>query len=299
MHLNYQGRTLEVGAAESVLNGLLRDQIQMTFGCRQGNCHACMLQAVEGPVSSRSQEGLRDTLRSEGYFLACRCYPTADLTLVKKAATTHTVAPVVAVEALSDSVVRVRLRPQQQFPHHVPHHAGQCVILQEEPYALASLAREDTLDIHARAPGWALGTAFDLEGPLGDSYYVPGNQQDALLLAGQGRGLAALYGIARDALERGHGGPIWLLHGPDFYLSDELRALENGHPQFHFVAVEDDVAGEVRVRFADLRGWRVYLAGNAGLVQALRRACFQAGAEMATIHADVLLDGKRPPAAAG
>ena len=47
------------------------------------------------------------------------------------------------------------------------------------------------------------GEAVRLQGPVGECFYVPGQPEQPLLLAGTGTGLAPLYGIVRDALAAG------------------------------------------------------------------------------------------------
>jgi CDP-4-dehydro-6-deoxyglucose reductase, E3 len=299
LHLQYEGRELEVAAAESVLNCLRRHNIPISFGCKQGVCQACMLQAVSGHVSERAQDGLRDTLRHEGYFLACRLYPTGDMTLRLKAPTTHTQATVAAVEPLSEEVVRVLLRCAEPFHYH----AGQVVRTPAGDFAIANLPREESLEVHAAAGTWTVGDTFPLEGPIGDSYYVPGDQQDSLLLAGHDTGFAALYGIAREALSAGHKGPIFVHIPSGCYGTERLQELAREYPQFQYLQIDSDLSTAVAKHFPNLTGWRIYLSGTTERSQALRRACFQSGAVMSAIHATLLplagLLPKRPDTAAG
>ena len=74
-----------------------------------------------------------------------------------------------------------------------------------------------------------IGERVSVLGPSGDCFYVPGKEEQPLLLVGTGTGLAPLYGILRDALRHGHRGPIHLFHGAlhkgGLYLVEELRRL--------------------------------------------------------------------------
>ena len=78
-----------------------------------------------------------------------------------------------------------------------------------------------------------------IQGPSGNCFYLPGQPDEPLLLAGTGTGLAPLYGIARDALTQGHCGPIWLFHGSlnpaGLYLQQELTDLAARHANFQYV----------------------------------------------------------------
>jgi len=284
-----QDRDFAVASTESVLDCLRRNQIPITFGCKQGVCQACMLKLVKGEVSPRSQEPLRDTLRAQGYFLACRCYPAADLTVVLSEEPFQTPARIVSQDRLAENVWRVRLRAEHPFPYR----AGQSVKVTGADgvariIALASLPDDEMLEIHVDAP--VAESALAVEGPFGDSFYVAEDQQGSLLLAGIGTGLAPLYAIARDALNSGHTGAIWLFHETTgMYLTQGLQELAAAHSNFHAVAVlERDPQGKledaISAQFPDLAGWRAYLASEPARVLSLRRLLFRAGMEMKAIH---------------
>ncbi|HEX8703813.1 MAG TPA: ferredoxin reductase, partial [Myxococcaceae bacterium] len=122
------------------------------------------------------------------------------------------------------------------------------------------------------------------------------------------------YGIARDALESGHTGPIWLFHGArdvrGLYLVDELRALAARHPNFHYrPSVLEGRLGEglhVGALDAQLRaelpkpvGFSAFLCGNPELVLSLRKKLFLAGLSLRDIHSDAFLPSAPRPAGAG
>ena len=132
------------------------------------------------------------------------------------------------------------------------------------------------------------------------------------MLAGAGTGLAPLWGILRDALAANHTGPIQLWHGaraPDgLYLRRELQELTTRHANFSYraCALEGDVVDDVtQGRLDDVllqavpsfSAQRVYLCGDAGLVQQLKRKVFLAGAALPEIHADAFV-GQPPNAVA-
>jgi CDP-4-dehydro-6-deoxyglucose reductase len=296
--IHYQDRDFAVAPTESVFDCLRRNSILLSSGCKQGVCHVCMVKLVAGTVPPRAQEPLRDTLRAQGYFLACRCYPTADLTVVPSIPPFQTRAQVVSRDWLTETVLRVRFRAEHPFPYH----AGQYVKLiradgLSRSVALASLPGEDLLEIHmddSLSQWLGAETTLTLEGPFGDSFYVAGNQQDSLLLAGNGTGLAPLYAITRDALASGHTGPIWLFHqAAGLYLTQELQALAAYHFNFHYVPVlERDQTGKledlIAAQLPNLAGWRAYLAGHPGTVRSLRRMLFRASVEMKAIHSNDL-----------
>jgi ferredoxin-NADP reductase len=180
-------------------------------------------------------------------------------------------------------------------------------------YSIASVPhRDEHIHLHVRRlaggrmSGWIHGElrpgqTVEIQGPAGDCFYVPGHPEQPLLLIGTGSGLAPLYGIVRDALSRGHGGPVRLFHGSrdlkGIYLVDELRALAGEHPNFGYVPCLSGPevpagfaagrAHEVALReVPDLRGWRLFLCGHPDMVKQAKKRAFLAGASMKDIHAD-------------
>jgi NAD(P)H-flavin reductase len=261
---------------------------------------------------------LKDSLRAQNYFLACQATPTEDLEISLAGATAlEASARIVGVERLTTDVLRILLEPQQAFAYR----AGQFVTLLRDDglaraYSLASLPAERGLELHVRllprgamsnwlASDSALGSLVRLRGPSGDCCYVPGYPDQPLVLVGVGTGLAPLWGVVREALAAKHHGRIELWHGartPEgLYLCDELTALAARHRNFsyHPCALEpgqtpsavplgllDQLLLEAVPSFAERR---VYLCGDAGIVQLIKRQVFLAGASLQQIHADAFV----------
>ncbi|MBM4202410.1 MAG: oxygenase, partial [Gammaproteobacteria bacterium] len=189
-------------------------------------------------------------------------------------------------------------------------------------YSIASVpARDRHLHLHVRRlargrlSGWIHdqlrpGHTVEIAGPTGDCFYAPGRPEQGLLLIGTGSGLAPLYGIARDALQQGHTGPIRLFHGSrdrrGLYLVEELRDLAQESPQFEYTPCISGpqvppgyAAGrpsDVALRDTpDPRSWRLFLCGHPDMVAATRRKAYLAGAAMKDIHADAFsIDSHTP-----
>jgi len=149
-------------------------------------------------------------------------------------------------------------------------------------YSIASLPEYSEIELHirripgGRMSGWfhdeaKAGDRISVVGPSGECFYVGGREDQPLLLAGTGTGLAPLYGIVRDALKSGHRGPIHLfhgaLHGKGLYLVDALRQLAAAHTQVHYTpAVLNGSEGDgcdigpidrvILNRIPVLTGWR-------------------------------------------
>jgi ferredoxin len=125
----------------SVLEALLDAGLEIPNDCRAGVCQSCLMQATAGPVPEGAQAGLRDTLRCQGYFLACRCHPQHDLEVRLPAARALRVtARVTGHECLAQDILRLRLGTAAGF-HYRP---GQYLTLwrdecQGRRYSLASV----------------------------------------------------------------------------------------------------------------------------------------------------------------
>jgi len=311
-----EGSTFELGPGETVLNGLLRNGVHVTSSCRVGACQTCLMRATQGAVPAASQYGLKDTMKARGYFLACVCRPEEDLELKGAGADIQVSASIVGLDKLSPTVVRVRLKTERAFDYRPGQYA---VILRNDglarSYSLASLPSEDALEMHVRKvpqgrmSSWLfdeakVGDAVVLQGPSGECFYVAGQPEQPLLLAGTGTGLAPLYGVLRDALLQGHTGPIWLFHGAlepsGLYLVSELRAIAEAHANVRYIpcVLRGEEAGEVRVGPLDqvlfkdlpkLKGFRSFVCGDPALVTALKKKIFLAGAPLREIYADAFL----------
>jgi ferredoxin-NADP reductase/ferredoxin len=313
--VRFDGHTYECGAQQSVLDALTAHGAPIPSSCRNGICQTCLMQAVDGLPPAQSQNGLKDTLKEQNYFLACSCYPESDLTVaLPDQIQTRAKAMVRGVDVLSAEIVRVRL----DCPLPLDYRAGQYINLFRDAtlmrsYSLASVPGSDA-DLHlhvrrlpqGRVSGWIhdelrAGDEVDISTAMGGCFYVPGNDEQGLLLIGTGSGLAPLYGILRDALTRGHRGPIKLYHGSrsaqELYLVDELRELAARHGNFVYtpcVSGADVPPGfapgrATSVALADtpnLTGWRAYLCGHPDMVKASKKQVFLAGASMKDIYAD-------------
>jgi NAD(P)H-flavin reductase/ferredoxin len=312
----FDGRDCEVLPGESVLDCLLRSGVAVPHSCKAGACQSCLMKASPGDALESAQAGLKDTLRAQGYFLACSLRPVADLAVSLPGGEVRTAARISRLEALNETVLRVRLRTAEPFSYF----AGQYVSLIREDglarsYSLASLPADGELELHVRRiPGGAMsewlhgespeGETVWLQGPAGNCFYVPGRPDEPLLLVGTGTGLAPLYGIVRDALAQGHTGPIWLFHGAltpaGLYLTDELQELAARYCNLQYVRAvlrdggSDGVeTGEldvcVRSRLPSLKGYKGYVCGDPALVNSLRKKLFLAGIASKAIYADAFL----------
>jgi len=314
--LQFQQKTYDCAPGETVLDCLTREGEAIPSSCRSGSCQTCLMRAVSGAAPpAAAQNGLKPTLRAQGYFLACVCRPQEgmEVVLAGEDVAQRTPAVVVGKERLNADILRLTLRCARPFEYQ----AGQFAHLYRNDglsrsYSLAGLPRPDGLvEFHVRRlPGGAMsawihetlevGDTIDVAGSYGNCFYMPDAPTQGMLLIGTGSGLAPLWGIVSDALKQGHTGPIRLYHGswkPEgLYLGDALRHLAAEHPNFTYVpcvdkdATEDHREGRAdllaHADLPDLKGWRVYLCGHPDMVKSARKRAFLAGASIQEIYAD-------------
>jgi ferredoxin-NADP reductase len=278
-----------------------------------------MMRAVSGSPPRNAQASLKDSWKVRGYFLACVCVPDGDLEVASPGADFRFKAVISGLRPLSKDVIEASLVADDGMEFR----AGQYVTVVREDglarsYSIASLPSEATVQLHirripnGRMSNWfhdeaRSGDSVTLLGPSGECFYVTGREDQPLLLAGTGTGLAPLYGILRDALQRGHRGPIQLFHGAlhqgGLYLTDELRALARQYAHLEYSptvlrgdgdAINDGVVVGamdqiIATRLPDLTGWRGFVCGDPNLVLDLKKKLFLAGMASREIHADAFI----------
>ncbi|MCX6380311.1 MAG: 2Fe-2S iron-sulfur cluster-binding protein [Armatimonadetes bacterium] len=313
--LTFQECTVECTPDETVLDALNRQGLEVPSSCRNGVCQTCLMHATEGNPPRTAQQGLKETLVAQGYFLACMCKPTESLTLClpDDSVVQKVRARVIYKEYLNADILRLRLLPCGAFTYR----AGQFVQIHRpngliRSYSIASVPTLDPLiELHVRLlPNGSMttwihkevgeGDYVELSGAKGDCFYLQGNTTRNILLIGTGSGLAPLWGIVRSALYAGHKGEIHLYHGswkPEgLYLEAELHALARDYPQFRYYPCVDDGAEAhhqqgradkiALAQHKNLSGWQVYLCGHPEMVKSTKRNAFLAGANLPDIYAD-------------
>lgn len=313
----YEGQPYKLKKGETLLDGLLEHGVQVPHGCRTGSCQSCLLKCLVGDIPKASQRGLRESQKINRLFLACQCLPeTAIEVSLPESEGATLLARIEGLRNLNFETMELVLKPERPLDYR----AGQFLRLYNpegtsRSYSLASVPAIDlALALHIRLhpegllSPWVhyrlrIGDMVSISEPLGECFYVPGKSDQPLLLIGTGSGLAPLYGILRDALEKGHTGPIHLYHGartPEgLYLTRDLEHLAAHYPNFGFAPCVSEIGkalptGILKGRVSeialaahsDLKGWRVFLCGNPDMVRSTQIQAFLAGASLEEIHAD-------------
>ena len=315
--VSYQNKQYTLKEGEILLDALVEQGVSLSYACRQGACHTCLLQCLTGTIPEASQKGLKQTQREQNYFLACQCIPEADISVAEIDADKLFVeSQVITKEMLSPSVCRLVL----QRPPGYDYRAGQFLNLRKDEhlirsYSFASVATlDEDIELHikrienGRVSGWIHddlqpGDRVLIEEASGDCFYTRENEDKPMLLVGTGTGLAPLKGIVRDAIQQGHKESIILYHGvrtvDELYQHEVLKELATMHSN---VLYNGCVSGEAQglpadmlagraadIAFAEhnnLKGWRVYLCGSPPMVMRFKKLAFINGALMTDIFTD-------------
>ena len=190
-------------------------------------------------------------------------------------------------------------------------------------YSIANHPGETHLEFHIRVRGsgavaehlrstLALGDAVTIDGPFGDAYLRAEHSGPILAIAG-GTGLVPAKSIIGAALQMGSGLPTYFYLGArtedDLYAEPLFLDWQAAHGEFTFVPVLSEpasgsvrrvgnVADAVAEDFADLAGFKCYVAGPPPMVAAAVKLVAAVGVAAHDIHADPFVSGDHHSSAA-
>lgn len=317
-NIRFNHHTYLILKDESVLDTLLKQGVNVAHTCKTGVCQSCLLQATQGSIPARAQQGLKATQVAQNYLLACVCYPETDMDIqpIDSTSATHT-AQILASQLLNSTVKQLQLA----CPTLPSYKAGQFINLHHpngtvRSYSLASIPSDGYLELQVKRiesgvfSGWIhdqlkVGDEVRISVAIGHCFYTAQDRQQPLLMIGTGTGLAPLIGIVRDALSQGHQGEIYLYHGSHdvdgLYAEKILKELTQRYPNLHYTACVSGSNSHQEItehythgrasnialsRHHNLSGWKVFLCGNANMVKDTRHKAFLAKASMQDIFAD-------------
>ncbi len=304
-------------ADESILRCFLRHGIDYPNSCQAGICQSCLIKATDGVIDSFWQEGLPETLKVQGYFLACMATPATDMELLSPDASECDVdAKIIDIERLSYNVLRLKLLVDN-LADWVP---GQYLNLINpnqviRSYSIANIPAQDGyIELHIKSVDqgvmsqWlqknvVIDTSIRLRGPFGTCYYFnPDKKSFDILLAGTGTGLAPLIGIIKSALSQGHQGAITLVHGgridDDIYYVEELETLASVFKNVHYEPCvlrsqgrypEASIDHRILAYLNNPNDTWVYVCGPKDTTNKLKTAVFLAGVPSKSIFSDAFL----------
>ena len=308
--INFDGKRYLIKDGETALDAMLRGGANLQFSCRKGSCRSCMLEAVSGDLGEEAQSRLSDEMRDRNLFLPCVTRTATKVEARLPDLSQWNIKALVAEKnQLSDDVWQLLLEPLTTMEWR----AGQFINLtssdgETRSYSLASIPNQDYFaELHIRrypdgkVSNWVAetlkpGDEIEIQGPVGTCYYDSEMAGQPLLMIGIGTGVAPLYGIARDALLRGHKEPVMLYHGAalekNLYLTEKLKLLEAEYPNFTAYCAASQDGEQKRVvdlAFAehpDLRQHVLFLAGSPDSIETARIKAVACGIKLPAIHAD-------------
>jgi len=310
--ITFREQTYNCNSDENILTCLTRHDHTLPSSCQSGVCQTCMMRATTGSVPEKAQQGLKPTQKAQGYFLACVCNPTEDMTVEPADDLNQFTSVVCEKSMLNESIMCIRITKPDGFDYR----PGQFInIIRDNgtlirSYSLASVENE-ALELHIKTiPNGAMsnwldgelrvGDSITFQGPAGDCFYLDNKPDQSIIMVGISTGLAPLYGIVRDALAQGHRGKISIYHAglatAGLYYIDEMRAIATAHDNvsytpcvLHGPAPEDGEVGAVDTivgAIGDFTEQRIFLCGDPPIVNALRQKVYLGGAHMQEILSD-------------
>lgn len=315
--LTVGGKSYSCEPNETILDALLRQKVPVPHACRQQICKSCIMRSLNTPPPIETQKTLRESLKSKNYFLACACIPERDMELaLPESLSIQVTAQVNSIDYLNADIIAILLQCASQ----VNYTAGQSIMLMNHDkmgknYYITSptsLKESGLIEVHIPLvkdgyfSEWVKselkeGDTVSISCPIGQSFYVPSDMNQPLLLIGFDLGLSPLIGIMQDALENGHTAPIYLFHGVQFknqlYLTDDLREITEYHSNFHYIpcvensSIQDKgfyqgQAHTVALKlFPDLTDWRAFICGQSEIVKISQKEIYLAGVTTKDIYA--------------
>ncbi len=316
--LRYQQQHYLCQKNETVLDTLLRENVDIAHGCLQGVCQSCLMRSIDSSPPEEAQRDLSTNQKQQNQFLACLCKPEHNMHIdkIEQSSFVHEFE-VLAKQMLNHDTVLLRLSHGDEFTFK----SGQFINLKSpdnitRSYSISNIPNEQQhLELQIRLlpngqfSSWVhhdldIGHSIPASSALGNCFYNNEQQEQNLLLVGTGSGLAPLYGILQDALQQQHKGSIHLFHGSrkaeGLYLKEQIQQLSTQHENFNYTAC---ISGEYKdehkqhysqgrvhdvalSNYPNLNNWRVYLCGHPEMVKQMQSQVFLKGANLEDIYAD-------------
>jgi NAD(P)H-flavin reductase len=315
--ITFKNKPYSLVSDENILSCFLRNGIDYPNSCQAGICQSCLIKATDGVIDPSWQEGLPETLKAQGYFLACMAKPASNMELETPDATECDVeAKIIDIKRLNYNVLQIKLQvdnPAGWIPGQYLNLINSLQIARS--YSIANIPAQDSyIELHIKLvetgamSRWLQETALidskvRLRGPFGKCYYYnPKKLSFNILLAGTGTGLAPLIGIVKSALSQGHEGVITLVHGgridDDIYYTEELETMAEVFKNFHYVPCvlnsqglypEAAIERKVLTSLNSPNDTWVYVCGPKDTTNKLKTSVFLAGVPSKAIFSDAFL----------
>tara|TARA_R110001599_G_scaffold353837_1_gene599633 strand:+ start:1891 stop:2901 length:1011 start_codon:yes stop_codon:yes gene_type:complete len=307
------GHVLDLLPGERILDAARRLRFDAPQSCRNGNCHICNAQLLQGSVLQN------DETRTGGEIFTCLATPQEDCELFWE----HVLAPdelpqhsvacqVVACEHIGADVWQVDLRPPAGKP--LRYHAGQYLLLKRPdgeatPFSIASAPHQErTLELHILAKDPVTEALIEqmqreriahVQVPFGDCHLASLPDRPLVLIAA-GTGFSQMQSMIEHCLEQRFAYPIHLYwgvrHGDDLYETAHWQRWEMQENLILHKIVSDhpDWSGRqgmlheaIRADLGNLADYEFYVSGSPAMVYGTLDSLVDAGMPAAQMHADV------------
>jgi naphthalene 1,2-dioxygenase ferredoxin reductase component len=317
--------TAEAEPGDTVLDALLMAGVGFAYSCQAGNCGTCKCELVDGEILEleHSEHALSPADRARGIVLACRSQVWSDVTIRRLDDEEFLVHPsrvmqcrVAVLDRLTHDVWRVGLEIVAGGPFGFS--AGQYAQVtfpyapgKPRDYSMANRPDEPRIEFHIRESASPesvsarlgerlhIGDAVRVTGPLGTSYLREKADAPVIAIAG-GSGLAPIRSIVSTLRAKSIDVPTHVYFGAraerDVYGEAEMRSWVDGRTDssMHVVLSESNSTGRrvgliteaVDQDFERLDGYKAYLAGPPGMVEAAVALLTSKGVAPRDIHAD-------------
>jgi CDP-4-dehydro-6-deoxyglucose reductase/ferredoxin-NAD(P)+ reductase (naphthalene dioxygenase ferredoxin-specific) len=317
--------TAQAEPGDTVLDALLMAGVGFAYSCQAGNCGTCKCELVDGEILEleHSEHALTQADRARGIVLACRSQVWSDVTIRKLDDEEFLVHPsrvmqcrVAVLDRLTHDIWRVGLDIVSGGPFGFS--AGQYAQVtfpyapaKPRDYSMANRPDEARIEFHIRESAspesvsarlgerLRIGDPVRVTGPLGTSYLREKAGTPVIAIAG-GSGFAPIRSIVSTLRAKAIDTPTHVYFGAraerDVYGEDEMRQWVAGRrdSSVHVVLSESNSGGRrvgliteaVDQDFERLDGYKAYLAGPSGMVEAAVDLLTRKGVAPRDIHAD-------------
>ncbi len=296
---------------ETVLDGAMKADLLLPYGCRNGACGTCKGRILEGDVDYGPYQSstLTEDEKRAGLALFCCARPLTDLTIevreVRRAGDIPIKRLPCRIETIDKpaadvAVVRIKLPASERLQFL----AGQYIdfLLKDgkrRSFSLAVAPHDDALlELHIRHIEGGVFTdplfstfrgreILRLEGPHGAFYLREESDKPMIFVAG-GTGFAPIKAMLEHCFHHGIDRPMVLYWGArtldGLYMPHLPGQWQTAHANFTFIPVLSDVKADdawpgrrglvhqaVLDDFRDLSGYQVYVCGAPLLIDAARR----------------------------
>jgi NAD(P)H-flavin reductase/ferredoxin len=312
------GRSIEAGPRETLLQAALRHGIGFPSSRRRGSCGTCRCRVTEGRVKELTETSylLSAQELAQGYVLACQSVPVGDVSVeVPLGPERRRVSGrIIGREPITHDIVRLAV----QLDVPLDYVSGQYAELHLEgleggrSYSFATPPSADgrVEFLVRKVPGGRFsmlvndadvtGRAIEIDGPFGEFKLRPGGSP--LLLVAGGSGLAPILAILKQAVADGVTRDATLLFGArearDLYALEELEAIAKAWKgRFRFVPVLSAAEGDSswegerglvteKIPALLLPGAHAYLCGPPAMIDGAIALLSKAGVPREHVHFD-------------